>query len=92
MLRARRKFHISIEKDEAGLYVGRCKELPNAFTQAKSLPKLKQRMAEVISLIIEEIEEVRYSWRDKLRSTSKRRWTRNSYHWLTMPLRKMRSY
>lgn len=57
MLRPRRKFHISIEKDEAGLYVGRCKELPNAFTQAKSLPKLKERMAEVISLIIEEIEE-----------------------------------
>ncbi|MBI2648076.1 MAG: type II toxin-antitoxin system HicB family antitoxin [Thaumarchaeota archaeon] len=57
VLRPRRKFHISIEKDEAGLYVGRCKELPNAFTQAKSLPKLKERMAEVISLIIEEIEE-----------------------------------
>jgi len=50
-----RKFHISIERDEAGLYVGRCRELPNAFTQAKSIPELKERMAEVVSLIIEEI-------------------------------------
>jgi predicted RNase H-like HicB family nuclease len=52
-----RKFHISIERDDAGLYVGRCRELPNAFTQAGSIPELKQRMAEVISLIIEEIEQ-----------------------------------
>ena len=48
---------MSIEKDEAGLYVGRCKELPNAFTQARTIPQLKERMAEVISLIMEDIEE-----------------------------------
>ena len=52
-----RRFHMSIEKDEAGLYVGRCKELPNAFTQARTIPQLKERMAEVISLIMEDIEE-----------------------------------
>ena len=57
MSRPHRKFHVSIEKDEAGLYVGRCKELPNAFTQARSIPELKERMAEVISLIMEDIEE-----------------------------------
>jgi predicted RNase H-like HicB family nuclease len=55
--RPRRRFHVSIEKDEAGLYVGRCKELPNAFTQAKSISELKERMAEVISLIMEDIED-----------------------------------
>jgi len=57
MTRPHRRFHVSIEKDEAGLYVGRCKELPNAFTQARSIPELKERMAEVISLIMEDIEE-----------------------------------
>ncbi len=57
LARPQRKFHMSIEKDEAGFYVGRCRELPNAFTQAKSIPALRERMAEVISLIMEEIEE-----------------------------------
>lgn len=57
MPRFNRKFHISIEKDEAGLYVGKCRELPNAFTQAQSIIELKKRMAEVISLIMEDIEE-----------------------------------
>lgn len=57
LTKMRRKFHISIEKDDTGFYVGRCRELPNAFTQAKSIPELKERMTEVISLIIEEIEE-----------------------------------
>jgi len=31
--------------------VGRCKELPNAFTQARTLDQLKKRMAEVADLI-----------------------------------------
>ena len=55
--RSKSKFHISIERDEAGLYVGRCKELPGAFTQAKTVPALRARMVEVISLIMEDIEE-----------------------------------
>lgn len=55
--RPHRKFHVSIEKDEAGLYVRRCRELPNVFTQARTIPELKQRMTEVISLILDEIED-----------------------------------
>jgi predicted RNase H-like HicB family nuclease len=55
--RSKRTFHISIERDDAGFYVGRCKELPSAFTQAKSVAALKTRMAEVISLILEDIED-----------------------------------
>lgn len=54
---SKRKFHILVERDEAGFYVGRCKELPNAFTQARTLAQLKKRMAEVIELIMEDIEE-----------------------------------
>jgi predicted RNase H-like HicB family nuclease len=48
---------MSIEKDEAGFYFGRCKELPNAFTQARTLGELKQRMSEVIDLILDDIEQ-----------------------------------
>ena len=48
---------MSVEKDEAGLYVGRCKELPKAFTQARTIRELKERMAEVISLMMEDTEE-----------------------------------
>jgi len=55
--RSKRKFHVSVEKDEAGFYVGRCEELPSAFTQAKTVPALKERMAEVISLMMADIEE-----------------------------------
>ena len=57
MSRAKRTFHVSIERDEAGFYFGRCKELPNAFTQAKFVGELKERMSEVIDLILEDIEE-----------------------------------
>lgn len=57
MPRAKSTFHVSIEQDEAGFYIGRCKELPNAFTQAKTLDELRKRMAEVIDLILEDIEE-----------------------------------
>lgn len=57
MPRAKSTFHVSIEKDSAGFYVGKCKELPNAFTQARTLKELKERMVEVIDLILEDIEE-----------------------------------
>lgn len=65
-LKSKRKFHIVVEKDKAGFYVGRCKELPNAFTQAKTLNQLKKRMSEVIGLIIEDIEEEHAKNPDKI--------------------------
>jgi|GEM_PF-6315472 hypothetical protein len=33
---------MSIEKDESGLYVGRCKELSNAFTKARTIPSSRK--------------------------------------------------
>jgi len=60
------KFHVSIERDEAGFYVGKCKELPNAFTQARTLGQLKKRMTEVISLILEDIEKEHTKSPDKI--------------------------
>ena len=65
-LRPKRKFHIVVGKDEAGFYVGRCKELPNAFTQAKTLSQLKKRVGEVIGLIMEDIEEEHAKNPDKI--------------------------
>jgi hypothetical protein len=49
--RPKRKFHVSIEKDEAGL-CRRMQRAPNAFTQAETPKALKERMAEVISLMM----------------------------------------
>lgn len=60
------KFHVSIERDGAGFYVGKCKELPNAFTQARTLGQLKKRMTEVISLILEDIEKEHMKSPDKI--------------------------
>ena len=44
----------------------RCKELPNAFTQAKTPGQLKKRLAEVIGLILEDIEEEHAKNPDKI--------------------------
>ena len=57
MPRPKSPFHVSVERDEAGYYAARSKELPNAFTQARTLEQLKERMTEVIDLILEGIEE-----------------------------------
>ncbi|MDG6994377.1 MAG: hypothetical protein JRN52_00520 [Nitrososphaerota archaeon] len=42
--------------DETGFYLGRCKELPNAFTVARSIDELRTRMGKVIDLILDDIE------------------------------------
>ena len=52
-----RTFHVSVVSDETGFYLGRCRELPNAFTVARSIDELRERMAEVIDLILDDIEE-----------------------------------
>jgi predicted RNase H-like HicB family nuclease len=51
-----KKFHVSIEKDKAGFYFGRCDELPSAFAQASTLSELKQRLPQVIDLALQRIE------------------------------------
>jgi predicted RNase H-like HicB family nuclease len=52
-----RKFHVSIEKDEDGSYLGRCKELPEAVAEASTLGELKERIVVAIDLALQEIEE-----------------------------------
>lgn len=43
------EYHIIIERDEDGLYVGDVPELPGCHTQAKSLDLLIKRIREAIA-------------------------------------------
>lgn len=41
---ANRAFHLIVEKDEDGWYVGSVPELPGCHTQAKSMDQLRNRI------------------------------------------------
>lgn len=47
------QFKVLIEQDEDGMYVGSVPELPGAYTQAKTLEKLRKGIKEVIELVLE---------------------------------------
>jgi len=49
---ATRSFHLIVEKDEDGWYVGSVSELPGCHTQAKSLDGLRDRIREAIGAYI----------------------------------------
>jgi predicted RNase H-like HicB family nuclease len=51
--RMTRKFHVIIERDEDGYFVGYVPELPGCHTQAKSLDTLQERLKEAIRLYLE---------------------------------------
>ena len=53
---AKREFHVIIERDADGYYVGSVPELKGCHTQAKSLDTLIQRIREAIDLCLE-VEE-----------------------------------
>ena len=44
-----RAFHVIVERDEDGWYVGSVTELPGCHTQAKSLDELRVRVREAIA-------------------------------------------
>ncbi len=48
-----RTFHVVIEKDEDGFFVGEVPELPGCHSQAKSLTQLRSRMKEAIEVYLE---------------------------------------
>ncbi|MDZ4229472.1 MAG: type II toxin-antitoxin system HicB family antitoxin [Patescibacteria group bacterium] len=52
-------FKVLIEQDEDGLYVGSVPELPGCYSQAKTIEQLRQRMKEVILLVLEADKDVR---------------------------------
>ena len=53
-MKARRKFTVLIERDEAGFYVATVPSLRGCHTQAKNLDTLMKRVREVIELCLEE--------------------------------------
>ena len=60
-------FKVIIEQDEDGLYIGSVPELPGCYTQAKTIEQLRQRMKEVILLVLEADKDARQA---KLKSPS----------------------
>jgi predicted RNase H-like HicB family nuclease len=49
----KRSFHVVIEKDEDGWYVGSVPELPGCHTQARSVEDLRKRIQEAILLYLD---------------------------------------
>ena len=52
-----RKYHIVVERDEDGLYIGSVAELPGCHTQARSRTELTVRVREAIMAYLEAGED-----------------------------------
>jgi len=50
------QFKILIEQDENGTYVASVPELPGCYTQGKTLEQVRERIKEVIKMVLEEDE------------------------------------
>lgn len=59
------QFKAIIEQDEDGLLVASVPELPGCYTQAKTLEQLRERIKEVIELVLESDQDIK---RNKLSS------------------------
>ncbi|HEY4493325.1 MAG TPA: type II toxin-antitoxin system HicB family antitoxin [Candidatus Paceibacterota bacterium] len=49
----KKQFKVVIRQDEDGFFVGSVPALPGCHTQAKTLPELRRRVREAISLCLE---------------------------------------
>lgn len=61
------QFKVLIERDEDGIYVASVPDLPGCYTQGKTLEEVRERIREVIALVLEEDQELK---EEKLRSPS----------------------
>ena len=52
-----RKFTVQVIKAPEGGFSGRCLELPAAISEGETIDELEANMKEVISLVLESIEE-----------------------------------
>ncbi len=59
------QFKVLIEQDEDGIYVASVPELPGCYTQGKTLEQVRERIKEVIELVLESDKDVK---REKLDS------------------------
>lgn len=53
------QFKVIIETDEDGLFVASVPELPGCYTQGKTLEQVRERIKEVIELVLESDKEVK---------------------------------
>lgn len=61
------QFKVLIEQDEDGLYVASVPELPGCYTQGKTLEEARERIREVIALVLESDKDIK---EEKLASTT----------------------
>ena len=61
------QFKVLIEQDEDGLYVASVPELPGCYTQGKTLEEVRERIKEVIELVLESDNDIK---KEKLKSPS----------------------
>lgn len=59
------QFKVIIETDENGLFVASVPELPGCYTQGKTLEQVRERIKEVIELVLESDDDVK---KNKLKS------------------------
>lgn len=53
------QFRVLIEQDEEGLYIAEVPELPGCYSQGKTLEEVRNRIKEVIELILESDESIK---------------------------------
>lgn len=59
------QFKVIIEQDQDGLYVASVPELPGCYTQGKTLEDVRERIKEVIELVLESDHDIK---KEKLES------------------------
>lgn len=55
------QFKVLIEQDEDGWYIAEVPELQGCYTQGKTLEEVRERIKEVIKLVLESDKEVKKS-------------------------------
>ena len=65
----KREFKVIIEQDEDGYFVASVPALPGCHTQAKSIPELRKRVKEAISLCLE-VAKIDAQYRKQIRDFS----------------------
>lgn len=53
------QFKVIIEQDEDGWFVASVSELPGCYTQGKTLEQVRERIKEVIKLVLESDQDVK---------------------------------
>jgi len=64
------QFKVLIEQDEDGIYVASVPELPGSYTQGKTLEEVRDRIKEVIELVLESDQELKAEKLDSPKSQS----------------------